>query len=378
MCGTATSREYLIVLVGGPLLPRCSMLSTRTHITPLRRAASSALGSLKTTYYKKPVRDMSTEWIPGKILKVSEVWRCVLRGRGMCLSFFVSPSLAGATTRKNTRPVLTLALSPPAPTPFLLSPQVTYYRYFRFFGDGRVAYGLMHEGPKEFVRMLQVRSNEERLRLTGRGRGRGGVEERAEALSPSLLIDASPRSSKRHTSAPFSHVDEARCQSVDTHPILARGWWHRRPRTTTSNSQAPAVYGSSTFYSSLSLKPSPYLSVYTPPHPTPPQIYVHHASGGISEGGLRHLHHQQVGGERRDPEPVVLGELHAAAGERGAGPVHPPGDAAPQLRPAQRRQGRPVPPLRQEQRLLHGERRETERDEERQRTGMTFMYFMLG
>lgn len=34
--------------------------------------------------------------------------------------------------------------------------QVTYYRYFRFFGDGRVAYGLTHENPKEFVRMLQV------------------------------------------------------------------------------------------------------------------------------------------------------------------------------------------------------------------------------
>lgn len=29
------------------------------------------LGSLKTTYFKKPVRDMSTEWTPGKILKVS-------------------------------------------------------------------------------------------------------------------------------------------------------------------------------------------------------------------------------------------------------------------------------------------------------------------
>lgn len=33
----------------------------------------------------------------------------------------------------------------------------TYYRYFRFFGDGRVAYGLTHETPKEFVRLLQVR-----------------------------------------------------------------------------------------------------------------------------------------------------------------------------------------------------------------------------
>lgn len=38
--------------------------------------------------------------------------------------------------------------------------QVTYYRYFRFFGDGRVAYGLVHESPKEFVRMLQVGSKE--------------------------------------------------------------------------------------------------------------------------------------------------------------------------------------------------------------------------
>lgn len=27
--------------------------------------------SLKTTYFKKPVRDMSTDWTPGKILKVS-------------------------------------------------------------------------------------------------------------------------------------------------------------------------------------------------------------------------------------------------------------------------------------------------------------------
>lgn len=28
-------------------------------------------GSLKTTYFKKPVRDMSTEWTPGKVLRVS-------------------------------------------------------------------------------------------------------------------------------------------------------------------------------------------------------------------------------------------------------------------------------------------------------------------
>lgn len=57
-----------------------------------------------------------------------------------------------------------LSSRPTAPTSFfLLLPQVTYYRYFRFFGDGRVAYGLVHEGPKEFVRMLQVRSNEGRL-----------------------------------------------------------------------------------------------------------------------------------------------------------------------------------------------------------------------
>ncbi|CAN0448616.1 unnamed protein product [Ectocarpus sp. 12 AP-2014] len=33
--------------------------------------------------------------------------------------------------------------------------RVTYYRYFRFFGDGRVAYALTHEPPKDFVRMLQ-------------------------------------------------------------------------------------------------------------------------------------------------------------------------------------------------------------------------------
>eukprot|EP00903_Cladosiphon_okamuranus_P009822 g9335.t1 len=65
------------------------------------RLRDTGLYTLKTTYYKKPVRDMSTEWTPGKILKV------------------------------------------------------TYYRYFRFFGDGRVAYGLVHESPKEFVRMLQ-------------------------------------------------------------------------------------------------------------------------------------------------------------------------------------------------------------------------------
>lgn len=30
------------------------------------------LDSLKTTYYKKPVRDMSTEWTPGKVLRVSD------------------------------------------------------------------------------------------------------------------------------------------------------------------------------------------------------------------------------------------------------------------------------------------------------------------
>eukprot|EP00752_Nemacystus_decipiens_P004508 g4116.t1 len=65
------------------------------------RLRDTGLYSLKTTYFKKPVRDMSTEWTPGKILKV------------------------------------------------------TYYRYFRFFGDGRVAYGLVHESPKEFIRMLQ-------------------------------------------------------------------------------------------------------------------------------------------------------------------------------------------------------------------------------
>ncbi|CAM9548484.1 unnamed protein product [Ectocarpus sp. 4 AP-2014] len=65
------------------------------------RLRDTGLYSLKTTYFKKPVRDMSTEWTPGKILRV------------------------------------------------------TYYRYFRFFGDGRVAYALTHETPKDFVRMLQ-------------------------------------------------------------------------------------------------------------------------------------------------------------------------------------------------------------------------------
>ncbi|CAM9544928.1 unnamed protein product [Laminaria digitata] len=65
------------------------------------RLRDTGLYSLKTTYYKKPVRDMSTTWVPGTVLKV------------------------------------------------------TYYRYFRFFGDGRVAYGLTHDSPKEFVRMIQ-------------------------------------------------------------------------------------------------------------------------------------------------------------------------------------------------------------------------------
>ncbi|CBN79375.1 conserved unknown protein [Ectocarpus siliculosus] len=65
------------------------------------RLRDTGLYSLKTTYFKKPVRDMSTEWTPGKILRV------------------------------------------------------TYYRYFKFFGDGRVAYALTHEPPKDFVRMLQ-------------------------------------------------------------------------------------------------------------------------------------------------------------------------------------------------------------------------------
>lgn len=78
-------------------------------------------------------------------------------------------------------------------------------------------------------------------------------------------------------------------------------------------------------------------------------------AGGVPEGGVRHLHHQQVGGQRGDPQPLVLGELHAAAGQRGEGPVHPPGDAPPQLRLAERRAGRPLPPLCEEHRLLHGE-----------------------
>lgn len=63
-----------------------------------------------------------------------------------------------------------------------LLPQVTYYRYFRFFGDGRVAYGLVHEGPKEFVRMLQVGSKEER-------QGRAEVQDgREAAVLLSLLV----------------------------------------------------------------------------------------------------------------------------------------------------------------------------------------------
>ncbi|CAN0527676.1 unnamed protein product [Ectocarpus sp. 12 AP-2014] len=35
------------------------------------RLRDTGLYSLKTTYFKKPVRDMSTEWTPGKILRVS-------------------------------------------------------------------------------------------------------------------------------------------------------------------------------------------------------------------------------------------------------------------------------------------------------------------
>ncbi|CAM9535837.1 unnamed protein product [Ascophyllum nodosum] len=65
------------------------------------RLRTSGLYSLKTTYFKSPVRDMCTSWVPGVVL------------------------------------------------------EVTYYRYFRFYGDGRVAYGLTHENPKEFVRLIK-------------------------------------------------------------------------------------------------------------------------------------------------------------------------------------------------------------------------------
>ncbi|CAM9514258.1 unnamed protein product [Scytosiphon promiscuus] len=65
------------------------------------RLRDTGLYSLKTTYFKKPVRDIAP-----------------IDRSGLCW-------------------------------------RVTYYRYFRFFGDGRVAYGLTHESPKEFVRMLQ-------------------------------------------------------------------------------------------------------------------------------------------------------------------------------------------------------------------------------
>ncbi|CAM9697819.1 unnamed protein product, partial [Choristocarpus tenellus] len=68
------------------------------------RLRTTGLYTLKTTYYKKPVRDMSTNWVAGTLL------------------------------------------------------EVTYYRYFKFYEDGYVAYGLTHENPRDFVRMLQESS----------------------------------------------------------------------------------------------------------------------------------------------------------------------------------------------------------------------------
>lgn len=53
-------------LLGG-FLPTSTLMPAHTR----KLLFCFVLGSLKTTYFKKPVRDMSTEWTPGKVLRVS-------------------------------------------------------------------------------------------------------------------------------------------------------------------------------------------------------------------------------------------------------------------------------------------------------------------
>lgn len=53
------------------VLPPAPMPAPNPLNSSVLCALCSVLGSLKTTYYKKPVRDMSTEWTPGKVLRVS-------------------------------------------------------------------------------------------------------------------------------------------------------------------------------------------------------------------------------------------------------------------------------------------------------------------
>lgn len=85
------------------------------------------------------------------------------------------------------------------------------------------------------------------------------------------------------------------------------------------------------------------------------------AAGGVFESCVRHVQHQQVGGGRGNPHPVVDRKLRAAAGQRGKGPVHPPRLVEPQLGAAQRSACRQVPPPCQELRRLRGEEEGRER-----------------